>query len=157
MPEPGPNEPALPSLPRTWYARRTRRAAVIASLALMLVVVVTVIVLPREFAFSVGDQIAMVAFGLLLCAIVLTLARSYVRATTDGVTVVNVILRRHLAYAQIVHVRLGRDDAWAVLDLDDGSTLATLGIATSDGDSAHQAVIELAALVAQFSETSRDD
>lgn len=154
--EPSP-DPALPSLPHTWRAVRTRRVAAIASAALIVVVVATVLVLPRKSAFTPADRVGMVGLAVLLSLLMFGLARSSVRATGEGVDVVNVVYRRHLSYAEIVHVRLTPNDPWAVFDLDDGSTMSALGIATSDGERAHEAVAQLIALVTHYSATPRDD
>ena len=149
--------PDLPTLPHTWHARRTRRVVLVASILLVVTISVVAALMPPESGFSGSDRLAMVAFALFLAAIMAALARSRVTATDRGLTIVNVILTRRLEWAQIVSVRLSPNDPWAALDLDDGSTVPALAIATSDGDRAREAAADLRALVAAKSTTARDD
>ena len=47
----------------------------------------------------------------------------------------------------MVAAHLGRGAPWATLDLDDGTTVAAMGIQGSDGDRALQALRELRAVL----------
>jgi len=85
------------------------------------------------------------------------LMRCRVRATDLGVEVVNVFRRRRFEWAQILQVTHRRGDPWAVLDLDDGTTVVVMAIQGSDGARARTAVRELAALVEQQTPTTRND
>ncbi len=51
----------------------------------------------------------------------------------DGLMVRNLVVTRHVAWAEIVSVRFGQGRAWAQLDLADGDTLAVMGMQASDG------------------------
>lgn len=75
----------------------------------------------------------------------------------DGLTVRNLLVRRRLAWVDIVSVRFGHGRPWVQLDLADGDTLAVMGIQRSDGAFANREARRLATLVAQHTATSRDD
>lgn len=147
----------LPTLPHTWRAQRTRRVVLLASIALIATITVLAVLMPPETGFTRSDRIAMIVLALVLAGIMGALARSRVTATDRGLTIVNVVLTRRLEWAQIVSIRLSRNDPWAALDLDDGSTVPALAIATSDGERAQTAAAELRALLAANSTTPRDD
>jgi hypothetical protein len=78
-------------------------------------------------------------------------------ADDTGVTVVNVVRRRRLEWAEIVGVRLSRDDPWLLLDLADGEALAAMGVARSEGAQAQEQARAFARLVNEHSRTARDD
>jgi hypothetical protein len=156
-PAPGPSGPAPPALPRTWRAERTRRVVLVASILLVGTITAVAVLLPPDSGFTTLDRAAMVVVSLLFAAIMTALARSRVTATEDGLEIVNIIVKRRLPWAQVVAIRLGRNDPWLALDLDDGSTTSAFGIATSDGDRARRAAAELQQLLAAHSATPRDD
>lgn len=56
------------------------------------------------------------------------LARVKVVADETGVTVVNIVSRRRLAWAEILQVNLRPGDPWVFLNLSDGTSLPVLGI-----------------------------
>lgn len=82
-----------------------------------------------------------------------------VRAVPDdtGLLVRNLVVTRHVTWAQIVSVRFGQGRAWVQLDLADGDTLAVMGVQRADGAFAEQEARRLATLVARRSTTPRDD
>ncbi|MDQ4008421.1 MAG: PH domain-containing protein, partial [Actinomycetota bacterium] len=75
----------------------------------------------------------------------------------SGLRVVNVFKARRLEWAQVVQVRLNPGDPWAVLDIDDGTTVKAMAIQGSDGGRARRATDELRLLVEEHSRTPRDD
>jgi hypothetical protein len=77
--------------------------------------------------------------------------------TETGLHVRNLVLERDLSWAQIVSVRFGGGNPWALLDLDDGETLPVMGVQRSDGARAVAESRRLATLVALHSRTDRDD
>jgi hypothetical protein len=74
----------------------------------------------------------------------------------DGLTVRNLIVRRDLAWAEVVAVRFGGGGPWVMLDLDDGETLPVMAVQRADGPRAVQESRRLATLVALHSRTDRD-
>ena len=70
-----------------------------------------------------------------------------VETSDDGVLVVNVIGRRRLEWAEVVGVRLSRDDPWMLLDLSDGQALAAMGVQKSEGERAQRQARDFARMV----------
>ncbi len=64
----------------------------------------------------------------LLAGVLFLLARPKVVADETGVTVVNIVHRRRLEWAEILQVNLRSGDPWVFLDLSDGTSLPALGI-----------------------------
>jgi hypothetical protein len=75
----------------------------------------------------------------------------------DGLAVRNLIVSRRLSWAQIVSVRFGGGNPWALLDLDDGESLPVMGIQRSDGARAVSEASRLATLVELHTRTDRND
>ncbi|MFF4648681.1 PH domain-containing protein [Streptomyces sp. NPDC001380] len=121
----------LPALPVTWRASRTR--AVLLPVAVLLVVMFAAMAAALPSNWHAYDRGALVVTGLLFAAALVMLSRPRVTADPAGVTVVNFVRSRRLAWAEIVRVNLRQGDPWAVLDLADGTTLATVGIQPAAG------------------------
>jgi Bacterial PH domain len=135
---------------------RPRRARVIVYfLAVMMLVTLVWIAfaLPSggEHRWGNESRASLVLLAVLFCVPLHRLAA--VRLVTDdsGVTVVNVVRRHRLAWAQIVGVRLSQDDPWLVLDLDDGEAMQAMGVARSEGASGQRAARDFARLVNEHS------
>ncbi|MGZ6825470.1 MAG: PH domain-containing protein [Mycobacteriales bacterium] len=111
---------------------------------------VLALLLPRgssgDQRFGVGDQVSFFVIGLLLAVGVLALTRARVRANASGVWVRNVLGERFFPWGVVVGVGLPEGAPWAQLELHDDETVALLGIQTSDGDRAVEAVLALRAL-----------
>ena len=107
--------------------------------------------------FAVLDRIALVVLGLVIAAGLHRLAAVRVVAGPAGIEVVNIVRRTRLAWAQVVSVRLSRDDPWVMLDLSDGESLPAMGIQQADGAYGVEQARRLARLVNEHSRTARDD
>ena len=109
------------------------------------------VVLPSggPHGWGVGSRLGVVGFGLVAVWVLHRLASVRVVASEDDVLVVNVIGRRRLEWAEIVGVRLLRDDAWMMLDLADGQALAAMGVQRSEGRHAQEQAQAFAQLVQQ--------
>lgn len=149
-----PTLPDLPALPHTFRPRRGRWAALAAASSFVVVMGVLALILPDGggLAFHLVDRLLVVLVGLLVAAVLLAVARVRVRADHDGLTVVNVVRRRRLEWAEVVTVRLARDDPWVMLDLADGQSLAAMGIQSADGEHGQREAVQLALLVERYSE-----
>lgn len=115
---------------------RARFGTLVAYTAALLVLggcVVVALVATGPGATSAVNRAATVGFGLLCAALAWRLGA--VRALPDpaGLTVINLVHRRRLEWAEIVAVRFGPGDPWVRLDLADGHTLAVMGVQRSDG------------------------
>ncbi|MFF1867411.1 PH domain-containing protein [Streptomyces sp. CB03911] len=126
-------------LPVTWFPRRTR--AVLLPVSALLVVMFSVIAVALPANWQLNDRVAMVVSGLVFAGAGLMLARPKVSADAEGVTVVNFVRSRRLAWAEIVRVNFRQGDPWASLDLADGTSLAAVGIQAGVG---HQQAVSAA-------------
>ena len=73
-----------------------------------------------------------------------------------GITVRNLVITTRLEWAAVVDVRFGEGRPWVQLDLDDGATLAVMGVQRSDGDRARAEARRLATLVAIHGPAAND-
>lgn len=117
--------------PITWAPRRTRAVLLPVCVLLVALFAVLAVLLPESWQLS--DRIMMVMSGVLFAGVGLMLARPRVSADAEGVTVVNFVRTRRLAWAEIVRVNFRQGDPWATLDLADGSSLAAVGIQAGVG------------------------
>ncbi|GAA2749778.1 MULTISPECIES: PH domain-containing protein [Kitasatospora] len=118
-------------LPQTWVPRRNR--VVLLPMCVLIVALFSVIAVALPANWHLNDRVAMVVSGLLFAAVGLMLARPRVSADAEGVTVVNFVRSRRLAWAEIVRVNLRAGDPWVILDLADGTALAAVGIQPAAG------------------------
>jgi hypothetical protein len=93
------------------------------------------------------SRLGVVLFGLAVVYLLHRLASVRVEASDRGILVVNVIGRRRLEWAEVVGVRLLRDDPWMLLDLSDGQALAAMGVQKSEGERAQHQAREFARMV----------
>ncbi|MEW2398346.1 PH domain-containing protein [Streptomyces sp. NPDC046862] len=117
--------PDRPALPVTFRPGRTRAVLLTASIAIFAVITVIAMLLEQ---LSPGERMSFVFTGALLGGVLVLLSRPKVVADESGVTVVNIVGRRRLAWAEIVQVNLRPGDPWVFLNLSDGTSLPALGI-----------------------------
>ncbi|WP_405946723.1 PH domain-containing protein [Streptomyces prunicolor] len=115
----------LPALPITFRPGRTRAVLLTAGVAIF-VVITTVAMLLEQL--TPGEKLSFVFTGAVLFAVLALLARVKVVADESGVTVVNIVSRRHLEWAEILQVNLRPGDPWVFLNLSDGTSQPALGI-----------------------------
>ncbi|MGA5126365.1 PH domain-containing protein [Streptomyces pseudogriseolus] len=115
----------LPALPVTFRPGRTRAVLLTAGVALFVVVSLIGLLLN---GLGPGERISFVFTAALLAGVLFLLARPKVVADEAGVTVVNIVHRRRLEWAEILQVNLRSGDPWVFLDLSDGTSLPALGI-----------------------------
>jgi hypothetical protein len=137
---------------------RPRRARLIVypTAAVLLVVLCGIAVLLPSggpHGWGLGSRLSVVAFALVCVWFLHRLASVRVETDDKGATVVNILTRRRLEWSEIVSVRLSRDDAWLMLDVSDGSTLAAMGVQRSEGGLAQQQARDFARMVAEGSRT----
>ncbi|WP_055533703.1 PH domain-containing protein [Streptomyces graminilatus] len=151
-PPTAPVPPALPALPVTFRPGRTRAVLVTASAAIF--VVITTIALILE-TLNPGERVSFVFTGALLSSVLLLLSRPKVVADEAGVTVVNIVSKRRLDWAEILRVNLRPGDPWVFLDLSDGTSLPALGI--QPGIAKERAIADARALRALTEARSASD
>lgn len=136
---------------RPLWARR-----VLLPLAALIVVSFTGAAIAVPEPFGAPDRIAMVLFGGVFAAGFLRLAAVRIETDDEGLTVVNVVRRRRLAWAEVVDLRLPPGDPWLVLDLSDGQALPAMGVQGSDGAYAREQARALGRLVADHTRAGAD-
>jgi hypothetical protein len=137
------------SLPVTFRPLGVRVASfVVGALLLALGVAMWVSIPSRIRAeFTLVQRVVLVSVGVVFYAAGFALARSRVVAREAGLTVVNGYRTRRFEWNQVLAISLRRGSPWAVLDLSDGTSLAAMGIQSSDGDRALHQVRQIRALV----------
>ncbi|MCW2849991.1 MAG: hypothetical protein JWR90_3965 [Marmoricola sp.] len=141
---------AAPALPHTWRPFGVRIAIwVLGTMLLALFVAVWIAIGDDSRAeFTPFQRGTLVFMGLLLFGSWYGLVRSCVRATEQGLTVVNGYRTRSYEWSQVIAVSLRRGAPWGTLDLSDGTTVSLIGVQGSDGDRARKAVREIRATIA---------
>jgi hypothetical protein len=135
---------------RTVFRPVRARAVVYVCAAAVLVTLVTLaVVLPSggPHPWGPGSRLGVVVFALLAVFVLHRLASVRVETSDGGILVANVIGRRRLEWAEVVGVRLSRDDPWMLLDLSDGTALAAMGVQKSEGERGQRQAREFARLV----------
>ena len=133
--------------------RRARLVVYPAAAALFVVLVGIAFLLPSEGAhgWGTGSRLAVVVFAAACVWFLHRLASVRVETDESGTTIVNVLRRRRLEWSEVVGVRLSRDDAWMMLDVSDGTSLAAMGVQRSEGDLAQRQAHAFARMVAERS------
>ncbi|WP_406150762.1 PH domain-containing protein [Streptomyces sp. NBC_01012] len=125
MSAPTPRSSELPSLPATFRPTLTR--VVLLTVGAAMFVVITVVALTLE-NLGAGERTSFVFVALLFFAVLALLSRPRITADETGVTVVNIVRTRRLAWQEILRVNLRSGDPWVFLDLSDGTSMPALGI-----------------------------
>jgi hypothetical protein len=124
-------------------------AAVLATAVMVTMVTLAVTVAPP---FTVADRAGLVLFGMAIAAVLYLLGRCRISADAAGLTLVNPLRTRRLAWAEVLGVAMGEGEPWPTLDLADGSTVSAMGIQRSDGERARRELAELRALLRERGE-----
>ena len=138
--------------------RRARLVVYPCAAALFVVLVGIAILLPSGGTnpWGPGSRTAVVVFAVVCVWFLHRLASVRVETDAGGATVVNVLTRRRLEWAEVVGVRLSRDCAWMMLDISEGSSLAAMGVIRSEGALAQEQARRFAAMVSEYSRTNGD-
>lgn len=154
-----PPPPAGAPFPRTWRPRFVPVLAIAIGVTLVVAGLGMWILMPaEERALFTGLQAwTMVALLAGLLYVLYRFAQMRAVADADGLTIVNVFRRHRLEWAQVVGVNLRRGDPWVYLDVDDGATVAVMGIQSADGHRGHAAARELRAVAADRTLTGGDE
>lgn len=136
---------------RVFRPVRARAVVYVVAALVLATMVALAIALPSGGAHGWGleSRLGIVAFGVAAVLLLHRLADVRVETSDAGVLVVNVVGRRRLEWAEIVGVRLLRDDSWMMLDLSDGEALAAMGVQKSEGERGQRQAREFARLVTE--------
>ncbi|MFV2197316.1 PH domain-containing protein [Nocardiopsis sp. LOL_012] len=141
-----------PTLPRTWRPRAARLVAYGMGLLVVATMAVLAVVLPPDW--RPFDRFLLIALGLAIAAGLHLLGRPRLVADEGGVTVVNGIRTHVLEWEEIVDVRMPVGEPWPTVDLSDGTTLAVMGIQSTDGDLARRGLDEFRRLLRERGEAA---
>lgn len=138
------------ALPHTYRPLGARVAAAGAAIALIAMLAFLWVMLSDEVQaqFSLFQRLTLVVVFGAMVFVLYGVFRTAARAEDRGLTVVNGFVVRRLEWTQIVRLSLSRNRPWALLDLDDGSTVAVMAIQSADGVRATRSARELAAVIA---------
>ncbi|AOR37492.1 hypothetical protein BFF78_34425 [Streptomyces fodineus] len=114
-----------PTLPVTFRPGHTRAILLTAGVAIFLTISGVGLLLDR---LGPGERLSFAVTGALIFWALAQLARVKVVADESGVTVVNIVSKRRLEWAEILQVNLRPGDPWVFLNLSDGTSLPALGI-----------------------------
>lgn len=134
--------------------RRTRVVALGLGAGVTLLLVLLALFVPGRY--ELWDRAGFVVVAVLIDLFLWRQASVRAVPSARGLHVRNLVVRRDLEWSQVVSVRFG-ERPWPQLDLDDGDTLAVMGIQRSDGERAQAEARRLAGLVARYSAAERDD
>jgi hypothetical protein len=123
-------ERAADLLPLTFRPVVTRVLLLCLGVALVVVLTTVAVLMPHDGAapWTTGERASVAATGVVFCAVLALLSCPKAVAEPDGLTVINLTVKRRLAWPEVVGVNLRPGDAWVHLDLADGTTLAVMGI-----------------------------
>jgi hypothetical protein len=140
----------LAGLHEPFRSRRGRIVGWVAAGCQGVVLLISAAILPWNGPDAVGwyDRAGFVVLALLLGWGLSRLATVSAVPSPDGLVVRNVLLTRKLEWAELVGIHFGEGDAWVVLDVSDGDTLAVMAIQRADGAGAREEARRLATLIA---------
>lgn len=98
-------------------------------------------------ALALLNRLLIFALGAAMAAFLWRYALIRAIPTERGLTVVNLVRRHELEWAQILRVGFSGGAPWAVLELTDTEELAVMAIQRADGDLARRESSRLAALI----------
>jgi Bacterial PH domain len=151
-------QPAV-TLPHTFRPLGARIATGAAAVTIVAAVTFLWVMLPSEVQdeFSLIQRLTLLVFFAAVLVLLNAIFRTSARASEDGLIVVNGYKRRELEWSQIVRISLTPNRPWALMDLDDGTTLSVMAIQTSDGARATRSARQLAVVIARHTRTERDE
>lgn len=101
-----------------------------------------------EGGWVVADRVMMAVIGLALGVVLWRWASISAVPDDSGLTVRNLLGRRHIRWSEIDDVTFAEDDPWATLHLRDTEKVAVMAIQRADGASSRDEAQRLAELIA---------
>jgi Bacterial PH domain len=146
-------------LPIRYRPLGARMASGTAAVVLVILVAFLWLSLPDEVQhdFTLTERITLIVFFVAVLAVLNGVFRTNALAEETGLTIVNGYHAHRFTWPELVRISLTRNRPWALIDLADGETVAVMAIASSDGDRAKAAARQLAQVMAQQSQTDRND
>lgn len=132
---------STPEVPHTWRPRTVRRVAYGLGLLIVVTFAVMAVILPMDWRTL--DRVMLVGFGILVAGGLHLLGRPRLTVEENRVLVVNGIRTHVLSWQEILDIQMPEGEPWPCVDLSDGTSLPVMGIQSTDGESARQAVEDL--------------
>jgi hypothetical protein len=156
---PGDGSARRPALDDVFRPRAARLVTGALAVVVAVATVLLLVLLPGVglIGYSVADRTGIALVGLAIVWFCWRQATVSATPTPAGLRVRNLATTRTVAWAEIVWVRFGEGRPWVQLDLDDGDTLAVMGVQRSDGERARREARRLSTLVSVRQRTARDD
>ena len=146
------------NLPITYRPLGARVASAVAAAAIVFIMTFLWVLLPAEVQedFSVFQRVTLIGFFVAILVLLNGIFRTSAKATAGGLDVINGYHKHRLVWGQIVRVSLSPNRPWALIDLDDGTSMSVMAIQSSDGPRAQRAARHLAVLVQAQTRTDHD-
>lgn len=146
------------ALPRVYRPLGSRIVAAVAAVSIVAVVVLLWVMLPASSQNDFGplQRVVIAAFFVLIVVGLYGLFRTRAVANESGLRVINGFRSHFLEWTQMVAISLTPSRAWALIDLDDGTTVSVMALQTADGARATRLVRELADLISHRSGLDTD-
>lgn len=129
---------STPEVPYTWRPRTVRMVAYGLGLLIVVTFAVMAVILPMDWGAS--DRVMLFGFGVLVACGLHLLGRPRLAAQENRVLVVNGIRTHVLSWQEILDIQMPEGEPWPCVDLSDGTSLPVMGIQSTDGERARQAV-----------------
>ncbi|MBE2997388.1 PH domain-containing protein [Nocardiopsis sp. HNM0947] len=136
---------STPEVPRMWRPRTVRMVAYGLGLLIVATFAVLAVILPIDWRPL--DRVMLIGFGFVIAAGLHLLARPRLIAEEDRVLVVNGIRTHVLSWQEILDIQMPEGEPWPCVDLSDGTSLPVMGIQSTDGEPARQAVEDFRAML----------
>lgn len=145
-------------LPRVYRPLGSRIVAAVAAVSIVAVVALLWVMLPSSSQNDFGplQRVVIAAFFMLIVVGLYGLFRTRAVASESGLRVINGFRSHFFEWTQMVAISLTPSRAWALIDLDDGSTVSVMALQTADGARATRLVGELATLIGDRSRPDGD-
>ena len=150
---------AEPALPKVYRPLGARMVSAVCGIGLVGMLTFLWLMLPAhvraEFGWAERFTLILVFVGIV--SVLYGIFRTRVTASDRGICVRNGYRRHELYWAEVVSLSLTSHRPWALLDLDDGSTIAVMALQSADGPRATRSARELAAMIVSHSETTHNN
>jgi hypothetical protein len=148
-----PEQAELAQLHAPFRSRRGRIVGSVAAVGQAVALVTGAAILPWHGPDAVGwyDRAGFVVIAVLIGWVLYRLASVAAVPSESGLVVRNLLITRPLEWAEVIGIRFGSGDAWVLLDLSDGDTLAVMAIQRADGQRSQAEAERLATLIAVHS------
>lgn len=136
---------STPEVPHTWRPRTVRMVAYGLGMLIVATFAVMAVILPMDWRAL--DRVMLVGFGILVAGGLHLLGRPRLTVEENQVLVVNGIRTHVLSWQEILDIQMPEGEPWPCVDLSDGTSLPVMGIQSTDGESARQAVEDFRAML----------